>query len=77
MDVTIKNNTASAITNTKVTIISNNANVDLIQDDHAYYGTVAAGAIGDQPRGRPVHVPRRSGGGVLRSRRTRRSRASS
>jgi hypothetical protein len=51
MDVTIKNNTAASLTNTKVTIISNNSNVDLIQDDHAYYGTVTAGGTAVNPVG--------------------------
>jgi hypothetical protein len=49
VDLTIKNNTAAAITNTKVTIVSNNANVDLIPDDHAYYGTVGAGLSAVNP----------------------------
>ena len=49
MDVTIKNNLAAALTNARVTIIPVNSNVDFVPDDHADYGTVAAGGTVTNP----------------------------
>ena len=49
MDLTIQNNLATALTNAKVTIFSNDANVDCIPDNQALYGTIAAGATATNP----------------------------
>jgi hypothetical protein len=49
MDVTIKNNLATQMTNAKVTIFSTSPNVDLITDNQASYGTVASGANATNP----------------------------
>jgi hypothetical protein len=49
MDITIKNNLATPITNTKVSIFSNSPNVDLVTDNHAEYGTVAANTSATNP----------------------------
>jgi hypothetical protein len=51
MDITIKNNLASALTNAKVTIVTSSPNVDHILDDHALYGTVGAGLAATNPAG--------------------------
>ena len=49
MDITIKNNMATALNNAQVTIFSNSTNIDCITDDTAAYGTVAAGATATNP----------------------------
>ena len=50
MDITIKNNMATPLTNAKVTIFNNSPNVvDCISDNQALYGTVANGATATNP----------------------------
>ena len=49
MNLTIQNNLGSDLTNAKVTIFSDTPNVDCVLDDHALYGTVAAGATATNP----------------------------
>ena len=49
LDITIQNNLAAALTNTKVQIFSTSPNIDCIPDPLALYGTVAAGATATNP----------------------------
>jgi hypothetical protein len=51
MDVTIRNNTAAALTNTKVTILTDSPNIDCISDPDALYGTVPAASLATNPVG--------------------------
>src|SRR5262249_42748115 len=49
MDITIQNNTAAALTNAKVTILTDSSTIDCITDNQALYGSVAAGASATNP----------------------------
>jgi hypothetical protein len=49
MDITIQNNLATALANTKVTIFTDSPNVAGITDNQALYGTVAAGGTATNP----------------------------
>jgi hypothetical protein len=49
LNLTIRNNTAQNLTNARVQIVSTSPNVDLVQDDHAAYGTVLAGTSATNP----------------------------
>ena len=49
LDITIQNNTATPLTNAKVTIFSDSPNVDCVSDAEALYGTVNAGASATNP----------------------------
>jgi hypothetical protein len=51
MDLTIQNNAAVPLTNTKVTIFSTSPNIDCIGDPQALYGTVGAGLSATNPIG--------------------------
>jgi hypothetical protein len=51
IDITVKNNLPTPLTNAKVKIYSTNANIDCISDDSANYGTIGAGASATNPGG--------------------------
>ncbi len=51
MDITIQNNMATDLTNTKVTIFSTDPKIDCIPDNQALYGTVPSGGTATNPSG--------------------------
>ena len=51
LDITIQNNTANPLTNTKVTIFSTSSTIDCVGQNTANYGTVASGAQATNPPG--------------------------